>query len=255
MDERAGAVPKEMVAGHSGAPLAVRRLGQGRPVVLLHGLFSSGTVNWIQFGHAQALADAGFEAIIPDLRGHGDSAKPHDPAAWPNDVLVRDVEAVVENLGLSDFDLVGFSLGARTAARAVLEGLAPRRLVLAGMGLEGLAGWERRSAFFVDALDRFDSVRSGDPAFMAVSFMKTMKIDREAARLLLGSVGDLAPAQVPGIAVPTLVLCGDKDRDNGDPHALAAALPHGTFAEIPGTHMSCVAQPALGDALVRFLTA
>lgn len=230
-------------------------MGEGRPVLLLHGLFSSAMMNWIKFGHAAKLAEAGFEAIMPDLRAHGDSAAPHDPAAYPPDVLVRDVAAVVEALGLDDFDLVGFSLGARTAVRAVVKGLRPRRLVIAGMGLEGLAGWERRAAFFIDAIDRCDTVKRGDPAFMAAAFMKTMKVDRTAARLLLQAIEDTGPEDLAALTMPTLVLCGDKDRDNGSPQALAEALPNATFEEVPGTHMSSVTEPALGEAIVRFLTA
>jgi pimeloyl-ACP methyl ester carboxylesterase len=229
-------------------------MGQGRPVLLLHGLFSSAEMNWIRFGHAQALADAGLEAIMPDLRAHGDSGKPHEPAAYPPDVLVRDAAAVVEALGLTDFDLAGFSLGARTAVRAVIKGLTPRRLVLAGMGLEGLAGWERRAAFFIDAIDRADTVKRGDPAFMAAAFMKTMKIDRVAARLLLQAVEDTGPEDLAAVTMPTLVVAGDQDRDNGSPQALAEALPDARFEEIPGTHMSCVTEPALGEAIARFLT-
>jgi pimeloyl-ACP methyl ester carboxylesterase len=244
----------ERFASFDGVELAVHRLGRGRPVVLLHGLFSDAQTNWIRFGHAQRLADAGFEAIMPDLRAHGDSAKPHDPAAYPTDVLVRDAAAVVSALGLQDYDLVGFSLGARTAVRSVADGLSPRRLVLAGMGLEGLAGWARRSAFFIDAIDRFDSVKHGDPAFFAVAFMKTQKVDRVAARLLLQSVDDTQPDDLSAVTVPTLVVCGDKDRDNGSPQALAEALPDGRFEEIPGTHMSSVTEPALGEAIVRFLS-
>jgi pimeloyl-ACP methyl ester carboxylesterase len=190
---------------------------------------------------------------MPDLRAHGDSGKPHEPAAYPRDVLVRDVEAVVEALGLEEFDLAGFSLGARTAVRAVVAGLRPRRLAIAGMGLEGLAGWQRRAAFFVDAIDRFDTIRQGDPAFMAVSFMKTMKVDRTAARLLLGSVDDTSPEDLSAVTMPTLVVCGDKDRDNGSPQALAGALPDARFEEVPGTHMNSVTEPALGEAIARFL--
>ena len=228
-------------------------MGAGRPVLLLHGLFSDANTNWIKFGHAQKLADAGFEAIMPDLRAHGDSARPHDAAAYPRDVLVRDVFAVVDALQLDDFDLVGFSLGSRTSARAVIAGLRPRRLVLGGMGLEGLAGWNRRAAFFIDAIDRFDTVKHGDPALMAVSFMKTQKVDRVAARLLLQSVGDTDPAELEAITMPTLVMCGAQDRDNGDPHKLTEALPAGRFEEVPGTHMSSVTEPALGEAIARFL--
>lgn len=246
-------VRSERFASFDGAELAVHRLGEGRAVLLLHGLFSSAQMNWIRFGHAQKLADAGFEAIMPDLRAHGGSAAPHDPAAYPRDVLVRDALALVDGLGLAGFDLAGFSLGARTAARAVLQGLAPRRLVLAGMGLEGLAGWDRRAAFFIDAIDRFDTVRQGDPAFMAVSFMKTMNVDRTAARLLLNSVGDTEAGDLAAIAMPTLVLCGEQDRDNGSPQALAEALPVATVELVPGTHMSSVTEPALGEAIARFL--
>ncbi|MCR2834618.1 alpha/beta fold hydrolase [Parerythrobacter lacustris] len=242
-----------MIPSFDGTELAVHRLGAGRPVLLLHGLFSSAYMNWIDFGHAAALVDAGFEAVMPDSRAHGESARPHNVGAYPHDVLVRDVQALVDALGLDDFDLVGFSLGARTAARAVLEGVAPRRLVLAGMGLEGLSGWERRGAFFIDAIDRFDSIRAGDPAFMAKGFMTRMRTDRVAARLLLGSIGNIDRAELAGISMPTMVLCGRKDRDNGSPQALTSALPHARHVEIPGTHMSSVTEGALGDALVEFL--
>jgi pimeloyl-ACP methyl ester carboxylesterase len=245
----------EQIASFDDTELAVHRLGEGRPVVLLHGLFSSAQMNWIRFGHAAKLAEAGFEAIMPDLRGHGDSAKPHDPAAYPPGVLVRDTAAVVETLKLAEFDLAGFSLGARTAAGAIVAGLNPRRLVLAGMGLEGLAGWSRRAAFFIDAIDRFDEVRQGDAAYMAVQFMKTMKIDRVAARLLLGAVPDLTPGDLASITMPTLVVCGDKDRDNGSPQKLVDALPNARFEEVPGSHMGSVTEPALGEAIARFLTA
>ena len=227
--------------------------GGGQPVVLLHGLFSSAAMNWIRFGHAQRLADAGFEAIMPDLRAHGESAAPHDAAAYPPDVLVRDAEALIAHLGLARFDLAGFSLGARTAVGCVIAGLRPRKLVLAGMGLDGLAGWAGRAEFFTDAIDRFDSIRQGDPAYFAVQFMKTMQVDRVAARLLLNSIDDTAEGDLAALTMPTLVLCGDQDRDNGSPDALAQALPDARLELIPGTHMSSVTGPALGDAIAGFL--
>lgn len=235
--------------------LALHRVGSGRPVVLLHGLFSSAQMNWIKFGHAQKLADAGFEAIMPDLRAHGASAAPHDPSAYPDDVLVRDVVALIEHLGISEFDLVGFSLGARTAVRAVLAGLAPRRLALGGMGLEGLSGWINRAAFFIDAIDRFDDIGQGDPAFVAQQFMKSMKIDRVAARLLLQSVGDTDDGDLARLTMPTLVVCGEEDRDNGSPEALVDALPDARLVTVPGTHMSSVTKAELGSAIADFLTA
>ena len=241
--------------GHGGTRLAVYSLGPqaGRQLLLLHGLFSSAQVNWIKYGTAAQLAAAGHRVIMPDLRAHGHSEAPHAPEAYPEDVLVADVLALVAALGLTDYDLGGFSLGSRTAVRGVLAGLAPRRLILGGMGLEGLAGWARRSNHFIDAIDRFGSIPHGDPVFVAQAFMKNMKVDRVATRLLLQSVDDTPPAALSAITMPTLVVCGADDQDNGSAPALAAALAAATYVEIPGNHMSCVTKPELGAAMVEFL--
>ena len=244
----------EHFAGFDGTHFALHRIGQGRPLILLHGLFSSAEMNWIKWGHAARLAAAGFECLMPDLRGHGQSEAPHAPAAYPDDVLARDLAALVDHLGLADFDLCGFSLGARTSVRGVIAGLRPRRLVLGGMGLEGLAGWTGRGAFFIDAIDRFDNVKSGDPAFPAVSFMKSMKVDRVAARMLLQTFADTPPEALVALTMPTLIVNGDQDRDNGDPAALTAALPDAVQVIVPGTHMSCVTKPDLSEAIRDFLT-
>jgi pimeloyl-ACP methyl ester carboxylesterase len=246
-------VTTEFVLGFDGAKLAVHRLGAGRPLVLLHGLFSSAEMNWIKFGHARVIAESGFEIIMPDLRAHGQSAAPHDPVAYPDDVLAKDLAALIGALELDDYDLGGFSLGARTSVRAVIAGLKPKRLVLGGMGLQGLAGWTERGAFFIDAIDRFDSVKQGDPAYYAVQFMKSMKVDRVAARQLLQTFTDTPPSALAALTMPTLVVCGDEDRDNGDPAALTAALPDAVHAVIPGTHMGCVTKPELGRAIGDFL--
>ena len=246
-------VRKDYVEGFGGTRLAVHTMGQGRPVLLLHGLFSSAQVNWIKFGNAEILAEAGFEVIMPDLRAHGESEAPHDPRLYPEDVLVEDLRILVAELGLTDFDLGGFSLGARTAVRGILSGLAPRKLILGGMGLSGLAGWGRRSAHFVDAIDRFGSIERGDPAFVAQAFMKTMKVDRVAARLLLGSVDDTPPEALTEVTMPTLCVCGADDGDNGSAPDLAHALPDGRYEEVPGNHMSSVTFKEMGRAMAAFL--
>lgn len=238
------------VAARDGTRLAVHRIGSGRPVVLLHGLFSSAEINWIKFGTAQRLADAGCDVIMPDLRAHGLSEAPH--GTYPPGVLVDDLRDVLAHYGLGDFYLGGFSLGARTVLQAVIDGVAPRKLAVVGMGWEGLVGWDRRIEFFVDAIDRFDAIRPGDPAFFAVSFMKTMKIDRVAARALLTSLTGTDLAHLDAVTMPVRVINGDKDNDNGSAEALVAKLPHATYTEIPGTHMSCVSEPALGEALADF---
>lgn len=243
----------EFFPGFDGAQLALHRMGSGRPLVMLHGLFSTAEMNWVKWGQADLFAEAGFECLMPDLRAHGHSAKPHDPAAYPDDVLAKDLAALIAHLGLTDFDLCGFSLGARTSVRGVIAGISPQRLVLGGMGLEGLAGWTGRNMFFTDAIDRFDEVKSGDPAFHAVSFMKTMNVDRVAARLLLQTFSDTPPEALAALTMPTLIVNGEKDRDNGDPQALTDTLPNAVHVVVPGTHMSCVTKPDLGLAIRDFL--
>ncbi len=238
-----------------GIALAWREVGEGRPVVLLHGLFSDSFVNWVKFGTAERIARDGCRVIMPDLRAHGMSGKPHEPEHYPQLVLVRDLKELVEHLGLTDFDLGGFSLGARTTIEAVLGGLRPKRAILAGTGLDVLTNWERRSHFYVQAIDMFGQVSRGDPHWLAIQFMKTMKIDRDAARLLLGTMRDRESKEglAEAFSMPTLVVCGDKDDDNGSAIELANALPNAEYAEIPGTHMSSVTQPELGEAIARFL--
>ncbi|WAT18102.1 alpha/beta fold hydrolase [Aurantiacibacter sp. MUD11] len=245
----------ETITAPDGTHIAVHRMGAGRPVLMLHGLFSNAEINWQKFGHAALLAANGFEAIMPDWRVHGHSDAPHDPELYSPGVLVRDAQHIVKVLGLDDYDLVGFSLGARTATSAVIAGLRPRRLVLAGMGIEGLTNWEKRAAFFIDMIDRYDEIEHGDPAFLAKSFMKTQGIDRVAARLLMTrGVEDIATDDLSKIDMPVLVLIGDQDRDNGSPDRLAAALPDARVQVIPGNHMSSVTKPDMGQAILDFLS-
>ncbi|TNE38713.1 MAG: alpha/beta fold hydrolase [Sphingomonadales bacterium] len=243
--------------GFDGAALAVHEAGDegGRPFFLMHGLFSSAQVNWIKYGHAATLAEAGFRVIMPDFRAHGMSAAPQAPEAYPDHVLVKDMLALIDRLDLthSDFNLGGFSLGARTTAALLIEGVRPRKAVLAGMGLAGLDRWSGRSRFYLDAIAMRETVKRDDPHFMAVMFMKTMKIDPEAARLLLESSADLDLAALLEIDLPTGVICGDEDQDNGSAPQLAQALPDAHYYEVPGTHMSCIAKPELGRAIRDFL--
>src|SRR3954453_20903219 len=135
-----------------GIELTFRETGEGRPVVLLHGLFSDSLMNWIKFGHAARIAAAGFRVIMPDLRAHGPSGKPHQPEHYPKGVLARDLMELLARLSLPEFDIGGFSLGSRTVVEAVGRGLRPGRAVLAGMGFQGLQGWERRKTFFLEAI-------------------------------------------------------------------------------------------------------
>ena len=192
---------------------------------------------------------------MPDLRAHGASAAPHDAASYPADVLVQDAKALIDHLELEEFDLGGFSLGARTTVETVGSGIRPRKAILAGMGLRGLQNWEKRQQFFRDAIGQFDLSSRGDPHWLAIQFMKTMKVDRVAALHLLGSFGSAAPEWLSAFTMPTLVVCGSEDEDNGSADELARALPVAIFAQVPGTHMSSVTKPELGQEIANFLSA
>jgi pimeloyl-ACP methyl ester carboxylesterase len=236
-----------------GVKLAYHDLGDGRPVILLHGLFSDANMNWIRFGHAARIAEEGFRVIMPDLRAHGESDRPHGEQYYPKGILARDLRELVAHLGLSEFDLGGFSLGARTTVEAVGEGMRPRRAILGGAGLEGLRNWERRKTFFLEAIAMFDSAQRGDPHWLSIQFMKSQKIDRIAAARLLESFEDAFMSWLEAFTMPTLVVCGDKDDDNGSAEELANVLPNARFEEVPGTHMSSVTKPELGEAIAEFL--
>jgi len=238
-----------------GVRLAYHERGQGRPVILLHGLFSDATMNWIKFGHAERIAAEGFRVIMPDLRAHGQSEKPHGQRFYPKGILARDLRELIALLELSQFDLGGFSLGARTTVEGVGEGLRPRRAVLGGAGLDGLRHWKRRKTFFLDAIAMFDQVQRGDPHWLSIQFMKSQGVDRVAAAQLLESFEDAFMSWLEAFTMPTLVVCGDQDDDNGSAEELANVLPNAVFEEVPGTHMSSVTKPQLGEAIAAFLAA
>ena len=67
-------------------------------------------------------------------------------------------------------------------------------------------------------------------------------------------LGDTSPEALSAITMPTLVVCGSEDQDNGSAEKLVAALPNAKLATVPGTHMSSVTMPDLGEAIRDFLT-
>lgn len=236
-----------------GARLAWRELGEGRPLVLIHGYFSNAEVNWIKYGHAAKIAAAGFRVIMPDLRGHGDSAKPHDPTAYPPDALMRDGLALIAHLGLTDYDLGGYSLGGRTTVRMLANGATPRRAVLSGMGLSGILHTQGRGGYFRNVLTHLGSFERGSTEWLTEAFLKTTGGDPIALLHILDTFVDTSEAELRAIAAPTLVATGVDDDDNGSAADLAVMLAHGTYVEVPGNHMSAVTKPELGKAIADFL--
>lgn len=236
-----------------GTPIAWRELGEGRPLVLIHGYFSDARTNWLRYGHAAAIAARGVRVIMPDLRAHGESGKPHDPAAYPPDALALDGEVLVRHLGLTDYDLGGYSLGARTVVRMLARGATPRRVVLAGMGREGIVGAERRADHFRNILTRLGQHERGSPEWLAEAFLKTTGGDPVALLGVIDTFASTPAAVLATLERPTLVLSGMDDHDNGSAAVLADALPNARYAEVPGNHMSAVTKPELGEAIAAFV--
>lgn len=237
-----------------GVSIAWREMGQGRPLVLIHGYFSEADTNWIKYGHAAKLVDAGYRVIMPDLRAHGLSGKPHDPALYPKDILADDQFALIEHLGITDYDLGGYSLGGRTVARMLARGAKPPRAVISGMGLQGLTDTEKRGDHFRYILDNLGRHERGSPAWMAEAFLKTTGGDPVALRHILDTFIDTKEAELAAFDLPVAVVCGEEDDDNGSAATLSELLPHGKLFTVPGGHMSAVVKPELGEAMVAALT-
>ena len=248
-------IERRDIVGFDGLPIAVHMVGQGRDLVLIHGYFSNAWTNWIRYGHAARLVEAGFRLILPDLRGHGDSAKPHDAAAYPADALTDDNLGLIEQLGLTDYDLGGYSLGARTTVRMLARGATPRRVILSGMGLRGLTQTLDNGGYYTNVLTNLGSFARGTSEWMTEAFLKTTKGDPVALLHILKTFVDTPADVIAGFAQPTAVICGADDDSNGSAHELAEILRDGRYYEVPGNHMNAVTRKEMGQAMADFLTA
>ncbi|MFM1976639.1 MAG: hypothetical protein RL145_1485 [Pseudomonadota bacterium] len=227
----------------------------GRPTLVLHGFLASAQLNWIDPGLAAAMATTGRRIILPDLRGHGQSEAPADPAAYPKDALPQDQEVLLAQLGVTDFDLVGYSLGARTAVRLLARGhTSPAIVFLGGMGEAGITTVGTRKDYFEDGIRNGANAKDARAGAYIQTILKQRGMSPEAALGVLSTQMSTSPEQLAKIKTPVLVVNGDQDRDNGDPMALAAALGNATCQLVPGNHLSAVAEPAFRDALVAFLS-
>jgi pimeloyl-ACP methyl ester carboxylesterase len=231
--------------------------GTGPPVVLLHGFASDTDQNWRAPGVMKALTVAGHQVIGLDARGHGRSQKCHEPEAYENDAMAKDVITLFDALGLQDADVAGYSMGSGTALRlAQLDGRI-RRLVLGGAGIgvvERLRGGDVRSgraARIAQALETADPSTIEDPLAKGFRrFAERTGADRKALVAIQRSRRFMAFGELSEIKVPTLVICGDEDFD---PHPLAEALPAAWAEIVSGDHLTAVSDPAFAAKIVEFL--
>jgi pimeloyl-ACP methyl ester carboxylesterase len=242
-------------AGGDGAELAWHEAGSGRPLVLLHGFTGSGS-HMMELGPVRAFAEQGHRVILPDLRGHGDSAKPRDPAACPPDVLADDGLALVEHLGLGngDYDLGGYSLGARIVVRMLVRGAKPGRAIVAGQGLAKVSGPQggSQSHRVICALIDGVAIEPDSADAPMANWISSLGADPQALLHVLNSLVPTPEEALRQITVRTLVAIGDQD-ERSDADKLAALIPDARFVRVPGDHAGAFAAPELAAAITAFL--
>src|SRR4029077_2495622 len=150
--------------------------------LLLHGFAADHHVNWVAPGVVDALVAAGRRVVALDARGHGQSDKPHDPAAYENDAMARDARGLLDHLGVTHVDIVGYSMGALVTTRIVPDEPRTRSCVLGGIGgrVKGGRGFsDEQRAEIAAALEADDPKAIDRPAWRAFrAFADSTAADR-----------------------------------------------------------------------------
>ena len=230
--------------------------GEGEPILLIHGFASSMHFNWVAPGWVKTLTEAGYRTIAFDHRGHGDTSKSYDKAAYTPSLMAGDAAALLDHLGIEKAHVFGYSMGARVSAFLALE--HPERvatLVFGGLGygmVDGVGDWDP----IAEALLAKDAASLTHPrGKMFRAFADQTKSDREAlAACISTSREELSKAEVARITQPTLVGVGTKDDIAGSAQQLAALLPDGRAFDIEGRdHMLSVGDRTFKAAVLEFL--
>jgi len=232
----------------AGVTLAGERAGEGRPVVLLHGL--TATRRYVVMG-SRALQRSGHEVVAYDARGHGRSSPAHEPAAYDYGTLATDLEAVLDANGLEHAVLVGASMGAHTALRLALT--RPERvaaLVLVTPSFDPASARDRRALARWDALarglrergvdgfvDAYDLAAVPDGWRDTVERVLRQRLAAHEHPLAVADALQAVPRSAPferidelaTLAAPTLVVASRDEADPGHPLAVgeryAQAIP------------------------------
>jgi pimeloyl-ACP methyl ester carboxylesterase len=246
-----------MPSFHNGSvELAFLDEGEGEPILLVHGFASSKEFNWVNPGWFTTLKGAGRRVIALDNRGHGQSTKLYDPADYHTERMVDDARALLDHLGLTRADVMGYSMGARIAAfLALAHPERTRSIVLGGLGLHLVDGVGLPESI-AEALEAPSLADVTDPQGRTFrAFADQTRSDRRAlAACIRGSRQVMAREQAASIQTPTLIAVGTKDPIAGSAEALAAIIPNARALPIPDRdHMLAVGDKAFKAGVLQFL--
>jgi pimeloyl-ACP methyl ester carboxylesterase len=230
--------------------------GEGRPMVLVHGFTSNRAENWRRLGWYGALERRRTRIVALDCRGHGESAKPHDPAAYGREAMTGDILALMDHLEIPRAHILGFSMGSRLALAAALK--APERFATLTLGGVGEKLFEPRIAGnpMAEAMEADDVESITEPMLKSFrQFADDQKEDRLAlAALTRAPDAPLTREMLAQLPVPVLVVAGARDELAGDPEPLAKAFPDGRAVRVPGVdHFSIIAHALFKASVFDFL--
>jgi pimeloyl-ACP methyl ester carboxylesterase len=245
------------VTASDGTYIAYDCMGDGSPIVLIHGFGASRTITWANTGWYQTLMRAGHKVIAIDCRGHGESQKPHAPADYDEGRMAMDIVAVLADLEIPESDVMGYSMGAQLAIRLMHD--APyrvRRAVLGGIG----------ESYFHTAKELTETIARGllakDPSKITDPIAREFRIFCERAHDDLAAMAAcmrrprriFSPDELHAMPQKALVVCGAEDNMSGPPEPLARAFVDAQLLIVPKrNHHSTVGDPAYKDAVVAFL--
>ena len=225
-------------------------------MLLIHGFASNVAVNWVDPGWVRTLRRAGYRVVALDNRGHGQSAKLYDEAAYGPRLMAEDARALLDHLGIQTAHVMGYSMGARvTAFLALMHKERVRSAVFGGLGanmVRGLAGARPiANALLAPSLDQVTNATAR--TFRA--FAEATQSDLKALAACILSSREPFSAEMAGqIRLPVLVAVGDQDVIGGSASDLAAMIPGAEAFVIEGRdHMKAVGDIRFKEAVVAFL--
>ena len=224
--------------------------GSGKPVILIHG-FISNMDSWKRTALLSDLHSAGYRAVLVDLRGNGKSGRPHESEAFENDAEAMDVMILADKLGLRSYAAVGYSRGAIIASRVALLDKRVNAVVLGGMGADFTnPDWPRRHNIY--------RALSGEPGAEFAGLIDRIKKDPNLDQLCLAYMQKSQPVtsaqELLAFKRPVLVICGDKDEDNGSSKTLSQMIPGSTYVRVPGVHNDTARSKDFSIQVIDFLT-